>query len=291
MHGAEVIAQGFHFGMLTIAALGALFITGEYSTGMVRSTFAAVPTRIPVLAAKALTLTALTAAVTLLPERAQNGHHSAARSIASKASANRPIPLHGAVLVDQGRRMLASPIWPSARGCSPLRPPQSGSRHVADRGSAALPAPRPRPWPASRSWRSYVGTASPPYTPRNTRPSGPDSAKVSRWCTSSGTEPDRQSDRPHTGTRLGRLDHDAFPDLNRRPLDSHRRRLKAPRERGAAGAACPPPCGPCAGLLWTGRRHAGAPSGGCSSTRGLYSTSWMRPSKVRCSIISRATSG
>ena len=67
--------------------------------------------------------------------------------------------------------------------------------------------------------------------------------------------------------------------------------IKAPRERGAAGAACPPPCGPCAGLLWTGRRHAGAPSGGCSSTRGLYSTSWMRPSKVRCSIISRATSG
>ncbi|MFJ6784355.1 hypothetical protein [Streptomyces yangpuensis] len=37
--------------------------------------------------------------------------------------------------------------------------------------------------------------------------------------------------------------------------------------------------------------HAGTPSGGCSSTRGLYSTSWMRPSKVRCSIISRATSG
>jgi ABC-2 type transport system permease protein len=66
MHGAEVIAQGFHFGMLTIAVLGALFITGEYSTGMVRSTFAAVPTRIPVLAAKALTLVMLTTAVTLL---------------------------------------------------------------------------------------------------------------------------------------------------------------------------------------------------------------------------------
>jgi ABC-2 type transport system permease protein len=66
MHGAEVIAQAFHFGMLTIAVLGALAITGEYSTGMVRSTFAAVPTRIPVLAAKALTLVVLTAAVTLL---------------------------------------------------------------------------------------------------------------------------------------------------------------------------------------------------------------------------------
>ena len=66
MHGAEVISKGFHFGMLTIAVLGALLITGEYATGMIRSTFAAVPTRIPVLAAKALTLVVLTAAVTLV---------------------------------------------------------------------------------------------------------------------------------------------------------------------------------------------------------------------------------
>lgn len=66
MHGAEVISSGFHFGMLTIAVLGALLITGEYATGMIRSTFAAVPTRIPVLAAKALTLVVLTAAVTLV---------------------------------------------------------------------------------------------------------------------------------------------------------------------------------------------------------------------------------
>lgn len=66
MHGAEVIASGFHYGMLTIAVLGAMLFTGEYSTGMIRSTFAAVPTRIPVLAAKALALVVLTAAVTLL---------------------------------------------------------------------------------------------------------------------------------------------------------------------------------------------------------------------------------
>ncbi|HEY5846049.1 MAG TPA: hypothetical protein VIT42_04575 [Microlunatus sp.] len=64
MHGAEVISSGFHFGMLTIAVLGALLITGEFSTGMIHSTFAAVPTRIPVLAAKALTLVVLTTAVT-----------------------------------------------------------------------------------------------------------------------------------------------------------------------------------------------------------------------------------
>ena len=66
MHGAEVISSGFHFGMLTIAVLGALLITGEYATGSIRSTFAAVPTRIPVLGAKALTLVVLTAAVTLV---------------------------------------------------------------------------------------------------------------------------------------------------------------------------------------------------------------------------------
>jgi ABC-2 type transport system permease protein len=66
MHGAEVISSGFPFGMLTIAVLGALLITGEYATGSIRSTFAAVPTRIPVLAAKALTLGVLTAVVTLV---------------------------------------------------------------------------------------------------------------------------------------------------------------------------------------------------------------------------------
>ena len=61
--GAEVVSGGFQMGMLTIAVLGALLITGEYSTGMIRSTLAAVPTRVPVLAAKALVLTAVTVAV------------------------------------------------------------------------------------------------------------------------------------------------------------------------------------------------------------------------------------
>ena len=64
--GAEIVASGFPFGMLTIAVLGTLLITGEYATGSIRSTFAAVPTRIPVLAAKALTLVVLTTAATLL---------------------------------------------------------------------------------------------------------------------------------------------------------------------------------------------------------------------------------
>ncbi len=44
--------QGFYLGQLLIGSLGVLFVSGEYSTGMIRSTLAAVPKRIPVLWAK-----------------------------------------------------------------------------------------------------------------------------------------------------------------------------------------------------------------------------------------------
>ena len=51
---------GAFFGQLVVAVLGVLVITGEYSTGMIRSTLAAVPTRLPALAAKAVVLFAVT---------------------------------------------------------------------------------------------------------------------------------------------------------------------------------------------------------------------------------------
>jgi ABC-type transport system involved in multi-copper enzyme maturation permease subunit len=44
---------GIFLGQMAIGVLGALVITAEYSTGMIRSTFAAVPKRLPVLWAKA----------------------------------------------------------------------------------------------------------------------------------------------------------------------------------------------------------------------------------------------
>jgi ABC-2 type transport system permease protein len=66
VHGAEVVASGYQMGMVTVAVLGALLITGEYSTGMIRSTFAAVPARLPVLAAKGIALTVLTVVVSVL---------------------------------------------------------------------------------------------------------------------------------------------------------------------------------------------------------------------------------
>lgn len=47
---------GSEIGELVLAVLGALVITGEYGTGMIRSTFAAVPKRLPALIGKALVL-------------------------------------------------------------------------------------------------------------------------------------------------------------------------------------------------------------------------------------------
>ena len=43
---------GYHFAQLTIGVLGVLVISGEYSTGMIRSSLMAVPRRLPVLWAK-----------------------------------------------------------------------------------------------------------------------------------------------------------------------------------------------------------------------------------------------
>lgn len=43
---------GYHLSQLAVGVLGVLLISGEYATGMIRATFGAVPTRLPVLWAK-----------------------------------------------------------------------------------------------------------------------------------------------------------------------------------------------------------------------------------------------
>ncbi len=45
--GVTVITVGYTFAQLAVAVLGALTVTGEYSTGMIRSTLSAVPSRLP----------------------------------------------------------------------------------------------------------------------------------------------------------------------------------------------------------------------------------------------------
>jgi len=54
---------GIFFGQLIVAVLGVLVISGEYSTGMIKSTLTAVPRRLGALAAKAVVLFACTFAV------------------------------------------------------------------------------------------------------------------------------------------------------------------------------------------------------------------------------------
>jgi len=56
---------GYHFAVLVVAVLGVLLITGEYGTGMIRSTMAAVPQRIPALIAKYLVVGVTTFVVSL----------------------------------------------------------------------------------------------------------------------------------------------------------------------------------------------------------------------------------
>lgn len=63
---ASAPLQGLYLAQLLIGVLGVLFVSGEYTTGMIRSTLAAVPTRLPVLGAKAVVFAAVTV-VSLVP--------------------------------------------------------------------------------------------------------------------------------------------------------------------------------------------------------------------------------
>jgi len=62
--GVDALTIGVNFAQLAIAVLGALTIAGEYSTGMIRSTFSMVPRRTPALLAKALLVALVTFVVT-----------------------------------------------------------------------------------------------------------------------------------------------------------------------------------------------------------------------------------
>jgi ABC-2 type transport system permease protein len=51
--GRMVLGAGFQIGQLAVCVLGVLVVTGEYSSGTIRASLLAVPTRTPMLAAKA----------------------------------------------------------------------------------------------------------------------------------------------------------------------------------------------------------------------------------------------
>lgn len=68
LHDPSVVLTGTELAKLVVAVLGVLIVTGEYSTGMVRSTLTAVPRRLPALWAKAVVLAGVTAATTVVAE-------------------------------------------------------------------------------------------------------------------------------------------------------------------------------------------------------------------------------
>ncbi len=68
LHDPGLILTGTELAKLVVAVLGVLIITGEYSTGMIRSTLTAVPRRLPALWAKALVLFAVTTGTVVVAE-------------------------------------------------------------------------------------------------------------------------------------------------------------------------------------------------------------------------------
>jgi len=66
-HPLDIALAGVNVAQLAVAVLGVLVITGEYSTGMIRASFSAVPRRLPVLWAKTLVFGAVSFLLTLPP--------------------------------------------------------------------------------------------------------------------------------------------------------------------------------------------------------------------------------
>jgi ABC-2 type transport system permease protein len=57
--GRMILGAGFQLGQLAVCVLGVLVISGEYSSGTIKASLLAVPTRTPMLAAKAVVFSAL----------------------------------------------------------------------------------------------------------------------------------------------------------------------------------------------------------------------------------------
>src|ERR1700749_3736079 len=56
----DIAVGGYHLAQLAVGVLGVLVISGEYTTGMIRSSFMAVPKRLPVFWAKLLVFASVT---------------------------------------------------------------------------------------------------------------------------------------------------------------------------------------------------------------------------------------
>lgn len=85
--------QGYYMATYLLGALGVVFVTGEYATGMVSSTFAAVPKRVPVFVAKTIIIFAvswigmtISTVVTFLGSQALISHFRTGFSLSDSVS-------------------------------------------------------------------------------------------------------------------------------------------------------------------------------------------------------------
>jgi ABC-2 type transport system permease protein len=93
----KVSLTGIEAGQAVVAVLAVLIITGEYSSGMIATTFTAIPRRWVVLAAKAVVLTGLVLAASIV---AVAGSLIAGRII---LAGNGLTPVHGFALISLAR--------------------------------------------------------------------------------------------------------------------------------------------------------------------------------------------
>ena len=101
---AKLSLTGIYAGQVVIAVLAVLAVSEEYGTGMIRTTFAAMPRRVNLLTAKAATLAGLTMPVGLI---ASTGCLIAGRLLLPGAGLN---PAHGYALIslDQAATLRAA---------------------------------------------------------------------------------------------------------------------------------------------------------------------------------------
>ena len=80
-HPLDIALAGVNVSQLALAVLGVLVITGEYSTGMIRASFTAVPKRLPVLWAKTAVFGVVSFLLMLPPVLIAFFHPGVARSV------------------------------------------------------------------------------------------------------------------------------------------------------------------------------------------------------------------
>lgn len=129
--------QGYYLGQLLLGALGVLVVTGDYGTGMIRSTLAAVPKRLPVLIAKTVVFAVVVGAAMIAASLVA---FYVAQAVLSGHRATFSLPT-------------APPCGWSSRRCL-------SAADRADRQCPRLDRPQ-HPWVAGRHLRRDLGAADP----------------------------------------------------------------------------------------------------------------------------------